>query len=56
MFSFANMFHFLADKFPGLGGGRFSLCFIFSCSFERFFFWHTNPFLSTVELLRTGAT
>lgn len=44
MFSFADVFHFLADKFTGLCGRRFPLRFISTRSFDRLLFWHNDSF------------
>jgi hypothetical protein len=40
MFALPDMFHFLADKFARLGGGRPPFAFVFACPFNHFFFWH----------------
>ena len=50
MFSFADVFHFFADKFARLGGRRFPFARVFFCSFDRFFFWHNE----SLSLLRCG--
>ncbi len=38
--AFANMVHFFADKFSGLGGSGFTFCFILTGAIEGSFFWH----------------
>jgi hypothetical protein len=40
VFTFANVFHFLADKFASLSRRRFTFPSIFACPFDCFFFWH----------------
>ena len=40
MFAFANVFHFLADKFARLSGGRFAFELILTGLFDCFFFRH----------------
>jgi hypothetical protein len=44
MFTLADMFHFLADKFTCLRRRRFTFPFIFTSAFDRFFFWHNTLF------------
>jgi hypothetical protein len=36
--AFPNVFHLFAHKLARLSAGRFALAFIFSRSFDRFFF------------------
>ena len=40
MFSFANVFHFFAHKFPGLGGRGFPFPFVLAGLLDDIFFWH----------------
>ena len=40
MLSFANVVHLFADKFAGLGAGRFAFFFVSLCAFHYFLFWH----------------
>jgi hypothetical protein len=40
MFSFADVFHFFADKFAGLCGRRFALSLVFTSPFDSVLFWH----------------
>jgi hypothetical protein len=42
MFTFANMFHFLAHELARLSRRRFAFALIFVGSFDCFFFWHNN--------------
>ena len=42
MFSFANVFHFFAHKFPGLSGRRFPFPLIFAGPLDHIFFWHNS--------------
>ena len=42
MFSFANVFHFFAHKFPGLSGRRFPFPLIFAGPVDHIFCWHNS--------------
>jgi hypothetical protein len=42
MFSFSDMFHFLAYELACLGRRRFAFALVFTGSFYGFFFWHTK--------------
>lgn len=46
--AFADVIHFLADKFARLGRRRFSFALVFAGPFHRFFFWH-NTNISRAE-------
>jgi hypothetical protein len=48
MLAFSNVVHFFPDKFPSLGGGRFSLAFVLFRSFDSFSLWH-NCLLSVPQ-------
>jgi hypothetical protein len=49
MLPFPHVMHFLANKFSGLGTGRLSLPSIFMGTFERFFFWHDDLLIVSLE-------
>lgn len=40
MLAFANVTHFFAYKFAGLGAGRFAFLFVSLGSINNFLFWH----------------
>ncbi len=41
MFSFADVFHFFANKFAGLCKWRFALSLVFTSPFDTVLFWHS---------------
>jgi hypothetical protein len=56
MFAFANMFHFFAHEFARLGGRRQTFAFVFTRSFDWFFFWHSkivSPLARYLDVTKT---
>ena len=56
MFSFSNMFHFLAHELSRLGARGFAFAFVFTRSFNCFFFWHNkvvSPLVSRLDVTKT---
>jgi hypothetical protein len=42
MFALPDVLHFFTHKFTCLSGRRFAFAFVFTSTFNSFFFWHNN--------------
>jgi len=58
MLPFADVFHFFADKFAGLGGWRFAFSLVFTSPFDRVLLWHSmnlSPLADGLDVRKSRA-